>query len=324
LVLAVHIWYVAVNKVFTLLLLGGLSMKNLFKVTLAGSLLAFVAAPASAASINNGLGSVTEAVSVAAAPTETVVRKSTFSAKSLTETSIQTTIQSVVTKTKNSSKSTSSSDLGTTIVKNTANLRIESKKVVETIKTLVDTTVKTKVVVTKVEKWEKSTKKYSKYEFNLHGDLTLKDILIYPDDSESDFNFDYKEKFVEIVYSNLMSTSLGLETDISNSKNHALLGKQFLEEDEDNFNFGAIANQLNNILSKANAPKQIDFLSLDVEGAEIEVLKGINHNEYRFKFICIESRDIQKINNYLTINNYLLIEQFSPIDYLFKDKELKL
>ena len=136
-------------------------------------------------------------------------------------------------------------------------------------------------------------------------------------------SFDYKEKFVEILYSNLMSTSLGLETDISNSENHALIGKQFLEEDEDNFNFGAIANQLNNILSKANAPKRIDFLSLDVEGAEIEVLKGINHNEYRFKFICIESRDIQKINNYLTINNYLLIEQFSPIDYLFKDKELK-
>ena len=136
-------------------------------------------------------------------------------------------------------------------------------------------------------------------------------------------SFDYKEKFVEIVYSNLMSTSLGLETDISDSENHALIGKQSLEKDEDNFNFGAIAKQLNNILLKVNAPKKIDFLSLDVEGSEIEVLKGINHNEYRFKFICIESRDIKKINNYLTINNYLLIEQLSPIDYLFKDKELK-
>jgi hypothetical protein len=49
--------------------------------------------------------------------------------------------------------------------------------------------------VTKVEKWEKSTKKYSKYEFNLHGDLILKDILVYPDDNENDFNFDYKQKF---------------------------------------------------------------------------------------------------------------------------------
>jgi FkbM family methyltransferase len=133
-------------------------------------------------------------------------------------------------------------------------------------------------------------------------------------------SFQYKEKFVEIIYSDMMSTSLGLETDINNPENHSLIAKQFLKKDENNFNFGAIANQLNNILLKADAPKQIDFLSLDVEGTEIEVLKGINHNEYRFKFICIESRDIQKMTNYLSINNYLLIEQLSPNDYLFKDK----
>ena len=77
---------------------------------------------------------------------------------------------------------------------------------------------------------------------------------------------------------------------------------------------------LNNILLKANAPKQIDFLSLDVEGAELEVPKGINHNEYRFKLICIESRSIEKITDYLSINNYYMIEKLSPLDYLFKDK----
>ena len=118
-----------------------------------------------------------------------------------------------------------------------------------------------------------------------------------------------------------MSTSLGLETDIDKPENHALIGKQFLEEDESNFNFGAVANQLNNILFKANAPKQIDFLSLDVEGAELEVLKGINHNEYRFKFICIENRNIAKITNYLSINNYFMIEKLSHHDYLFKNKD---
>ena len=134
-------------------------------------------------------------------------------------------------------------------------------------------------------------------------------------------SFDYREKFVEIIYSDLMSSSIGLETDINNPESHALIGKQFLKRDEDNFNFGAIANQLNNILLKANAPKQIDFLSLDVEGAEIEVLKGINHNEYRFKFICIESRSIEKITDYLSINNYLMIEKLSHHDYLFKNKE---
>jgi FkbM family methyltransferase len=133
-------------------------------------------------------------------------------------------------------------------------------------------------------------------------------------------SFDYKEKFVEIIYSNLMSTPLGLETDIGDEENWILQGKQHLKEDEDNFNFGAVANQLNNILLEASAPKQIDFLSLDVEGAEIEVLKGINHNEYRFKFICIESKNLEKISNYLSMNNYLLIEQLSTYDYLFKDK----
>ena len=118
----------------------------------------------------------------------------------------------------------------------------------------------------------------------------------------------------------MQSVSLGLETDINDPENFASTGKQFLKEGEDNFSLGAITNQLNNILLKANAPKQIDFLSLDVEGAELEVLKGINHNDYRFKFICIERRNIQKITNYLSINNYLLIEQLSPVDYLFKEK----
>ena len=136
-------------------------------------------------------------------------------------------------------------------------------------------------------------------------------------------SFGYKEKFVEMIYSDLMSQSLGLESDINNPKKHALMGKQFLKPMEKNFKFAAIADQLNNILKKANAPKQIDFMSLDVEGAEIEVLKGVNHNEYRFKFICIESRSIEKITNYLSTKNYLMIEKLSHLDYLFKDKKLK-
>ena len=117
-----------------------------------------------------------------------------------------------------------------------------------------------------------------------------------------------------------MSTSIGLEQDINDSNEHAKLGKQFLAEDEDNFNFGAIAETLDNILLKANAPKQIDLLSLDVEGAEIEVLKGINHKQYRFNYMCIESRNLKKISDYLSNNNYQFIEQFSPNDYFFKDK----
>ena len=135
-------------------------------------------------------------------------------------------------------------------------------------------------------------------------------------------SFEYKNKFVEIAFSNLMSAPIGLESDINNPLEHAKLGKQFLSEKEDNFLFGAVAKPLNNILHSANAPKRIDFLSLDVEGAEIEVLKGINHTYYRFSYICIESRSKDKITNYLTEQNYSFVEQLSEHDFLFKDNNI--
>lgn len=136
-------------------------------------------------------------------------------------------------------------------------------------------------------------------------------------------SFDYNEKFVEIAFSNLMSAPIGLESDINDPNEHAELGKQFLQENEDNFIFGAVAKPLNNILAEANAPKKIDLLSLDVEGAEIEVLKGINHSMYRFKYMCIESRSKEKIISYLAAHNYILVNKLSDHDYLFKDGTLK-
>ena len=132
-------------------------------------------------------------------------------------------------------------------------------------------------------------------------------------------SFEYKEKFVEIIYSNLMSTPLGLESDIHNPAEHAELGKQFLDKTEDNFIFGALAKTLNELMIQSNAPHMMDLLSLDVEGAEIEVLKGIDHTDYRFKFLCIESRSKEKLEIYLKTVGYQLIETLSFHDYLFEN-----
>jgi ABC-type nitrate/sulfonate/bicarbonate transport system substrate-binding protein len=109
----------------------------------------------------------------------------------------------VVTKTKNASKSTSSSDLGTTIIKNTANLRIESKKVVETIKTLVDTTVKTKVVVTKVEKWAKAKKTGPKFTFAM-GSPGISGTLMRESLARMNFKYGTQGEFLEIADSDLV------------------------------------------------------------------------------------------------------------------------
>ena len=130
-------------------------------------------------------------------------------------------------------------------------------------------------------------------------------------------SFDYGEKFVEIIYSDLMSISVGLDSDINDSIAHSLEGKKFLPYFEENISFGAIARPLNSILLEANAPKVIDFLSLDVEGVELEVLKGINHQEIRIKYLCIESRSFDVLNDYVAGLGYVFIEKLSPHDYLF-------
>jgi FkbM family methyltransferase len=133
-------------------------------------------------------------------------------------------------------------------------------------------------------------------------------------------SFDYKDEFVKIIYSNSMSVSLNVETDIGDPFAHAELGRQFLGSGETVFAFGAVARTLNSILLEANAPARIDFLSLDVEGSEIEVLKGIDHGSFRFRYMLIECRDITRLGDYLKSLRYRLVEKFNEHDYLFADQ----
>jgi FkbM family methyltransferase len=133
-------------------------------------------------------------------------------------------------------------------------------------------------------------------------------------------SFDYKDEFVKLLYSNSMSVSLNVETDIGDPAAHAELGRQFLAAGETVFAFGAIARTLNSILLDANAPSTIDFFSLDVEGAEIEVLKGVDHAAFRFRYMLIECRDIGRLSDYLEPLGYRLVEKFNEHDYLFADQ----
>ena len=131
-------------------------------------------------------------------------------------------------------------------------------------------------------------------------------------------SFDYKDKYVDIKYANLMSISENLELDLDDKDAHIKSGEKFLSVNEGVFSFGAVAETLTSLLKKSNAPKEIDFLSLDVEGAELEVLKGIDFEEFSFKFMLIEVRDLKRMENFLNQHGYILEKQFSSHDYLFK------
>lgn len=131
--------------------------------------------------------------------------------------------------------------------------------------------------------------------------------------------FDFKEPTIRLLYSNLMTIALDGESEIDNRSGHAQIGAQFLGEFEDVFEFQAPARTLNSILREARSPNRIDLLSLDVEGAELEVLKGLDHSEYRFKFIVIEVRDFESMNSYLVSVGYQLVEKLTTHDYLYTD-----
>lgn len=81
-------------------------------------------------------------------------------------------------------------------------------------------------------------------------------------------------------------------------------------------------NTLNNILKTNKVIKNFNFLNIDVEGHEFDVLKGLNLNKYRPKLISIEihvlkTKEIFNSNvfKHLNKNNYELISQYKQTSF---------
>ena len=134
-------------------------------------------------------------------------------------------------------------------------------------------------------------------------------------------SFNFKDSKIKTIYSDLMTTiSDDRIVNEVDSEKHALDGKQYLQKKETIKEFYSETITLNKILEDTKAPKLIDFLSLDVEGTEFEVLNGINFLNYNFKYIMVESRNDDKLIEYLTKKNYHYIKKISKRDLIFKYK----
>lgn len=133
---------------------------------------------------------------------------------------------------------------------------------------------------------------------------------------------DFPRKSIQIMYSNLMSTPLEGRSDIADPITHAKLGEQHSEK-EKSFIFEVEARTLQSIFNEVSAPAVIDFMSLDVEGGELEVLNGIDFGKTNFDFILIETRSFKKICNFLDSVNYKFVAQLSHHDFLFTWNESK-
>lgn len=131
--------------------------------------------------------------------------------------------------------------------------------------------------------------------------------------------FGYRERFVPMLYSNLMSVSELDGTDLEDPKAHVEIGRSFLPPHEDVVAYGAIPRTLNELLVEAGSPRVIDFFSLDVEGNERQVLEGVDHAQFRFRHLLVECRSLPRMTEYLESHGYRFREALSSHDYLFTD-----
>lgn len=134
--------------------------------------------------------------------------------------------------------------------------------------------------------------------------------------------FDHQEEFVRMRYSGLMTVT-DSETDLPDgTKSHTESGRQFLPDGVQPFDFAALARTLQSILDESNAPLRIDLLSLDVEGYELAVLQGIDHDRTRFSHMVVESRSPAVLESYLHSRGYEIVDQLSHHDFLYRDTNL--
>jgi len=73
---------------------------------------------------------------------------------------------------------------------------------------------------------------------------------------------------------------------------------------------------LERVLIENQAPSEIDYLSIDVEGAEHRVLGNFNFKKYRFKCITIE-RPPEPLQAIFKENGYLLIKNIPGLDCFY-------
>lgn len=103
-------------------------------------------------------------------------------------------------------------------------------------------------------------------------------------------------------YGDLMSFAPEISTvNADEWRNSAM---QFLNRNETIINTWVPAKTLNAILGEAVSPNFIDFLSIDVEGSELEVVSGIDFTKYTFGLICLETYNPDVILEFIETHGY--------------------
>jgi FkbM family methyltransferase len=119
---------------------------------------------------------------------------------------------------------------------------------------------------------------------------------------------DYAEPSVDMVYSGLMSIVRGARASDGGDEDWVALGEQMQQLER--YECTVPARTLTAVLDDCRVGR-VDLLSLDVEGYELEVLKGLDLERYRPRHILVEQSDSGEPRDYLLANGYREVAELS-------------
>jgi len=122
---------------------------------------------------------------------------------------------------------------------------------------------------------------------------------------------------VEMIYGNLMSLVAGAMGSPEADAEHIRKAAEH-DRESGSFKVAVMGRTLSSIIDEAGVGK-IDFLSLDVEGFEGPVLRGLDLLRHRPEYICVEARRRREIEGLLS-PYYDFVEELTAMDLLFRAK----
>jgi FkbM family methyltransferase len=130
--------------------------------------------------------------------------------------------------------------------------------------------------------------------------------------------FDYAQPYIEMRYCNLMSLVKGAKRTEDEELEHIQrgCGVQAVQT----YELKVPTRTLSSILEQ-HSIRRIDLFSLDVEGFELSVLKGIDFDRHRPNFILVEANYRDEIDSFLR-PMYEPVDKLSHHDVLYKSTKL--
>ena len=129
-------------------------------------------------------------------------------------------------------------------------------------------------------------------------------------------------KFIEVGNSNYSNATLSTSENYINNGDWA----EKIRKEKISNKYDVETLSLNDLLEKYSAPYEIQFMSIDTEGSELDILKGFNFETHKIKSFCIEHNMVKgkrkKIYNLLRDKGYeRVFKNISKVDdwYLLRN-----